>query len=525
MTTITKEQIEQVLAAIKVPYLEHNLAEVESVNKIDINDFRDFHISVDNYYTTHSPENRELSELIYHQLKNKGDIETKNIEQAYDSVKKMFLPDRYVKGECPRCGAKNQYGDNCESCGASYTPAEVKNPISTISNTTPITKKSLHYFFNLSKYTEMLKQWTQAGHLQKQVVNKLDEWLKSELKPWDISRDEPYFGFKIPGTDDKYFYVWLDAPIGYMAGFKNYCQNKNNEKKNTNVNFDDYWKKDSTKELYHFVGKDIIYFHGLFWPAMLHGAGFRTPTAIFTHGFLTIDGKKMSKSRGTFIKARTYLDHLNPEYLRYYFAAKLSNDIDDLDLNFNDFTLRINADLVGKVVNIASRCAGFINKRFDGMLAKELENKTLYEEVVAAEETIAELYESREFSRAVREIMKLADRINQYIDEKKPWVLAKQEGQEQQVQAVCTMGLNLFRLLMIYLKPILPIMAEKVETFLNTDPLTWDSLNAPLLNHKINPFKPLLVRVEQQQIDAILEQEKVDLLALKATSASRHVTS
>lgn len=460
-------------------------------------DLTDFLISADNFYTTHAEENRALAHLIYQRLAERGDIESKTIAQAFDAEKQMFLPDRYVKGTCPKCKAPEQYGDSCEVCGATYSPMELIDPISTLSNSTPITKQSEHFFFKLSHYTEMLQQWCDAGHLQSQVQNKLKEWLDTELVDWDITRDSPYFGFTIPGCEDKYFYVWLDAPIGYMASFKNLCDQRDD------LNFDDFWHTQSTAELYHFIGKDIINFHGLFWPAMLHGAGFRTPTAIFTHGFVTVNGEKMSKSRGTFIKVRTYLDHFEPEYLRYYFAAKLSNGVDDIDLNLEDFMLRVNADLVGKVVNIASRCAGFIHKKFAGKLSGNLHQPELLALVKAKADKIAEYYEQRHFNRAVREIMAAADAINQYIDTQKPWQLAKTPGCEKQVHDICSQGLECFRLLMIYLKPILPVMAEKVEHFLNIQPLQWQDIESTMGEHEINPFKPLMTRVEAKQLDAL----------------------
>jgi methionyl-tRNA synthetase len=469
-------------------------------------DYKDFNISVDNYYTTHSEENRELAEFIYEQLKARGDINTKVIEQAYDPEKEMFLPDRFVKGECPKCGCADQYGDNCEHCGATYDPTELKNPKSAVSGATPVLKQSEHYFFQLGHYTEMLRQWTEAGHLQEPVKNKLKEWLGQGLADWDISRDKPYFGFKIPGTEDKYFYVWLDAPIGYMASFKNLC-NKGDSK----LNFDEYWNKDSKTELYHFIGKDIIYFHGLFWPAMLHGANLRTPTAITAHGFLTVDGQKMSKSRGTFIQARTYLKYLDPEYLRYYFAAKLSNSVDDIDLNFEDFMMRVNADLVGKVVNIASRSAGFIYKKFDGMLSHCIAEPELLAALQTASDSIAEAYEHHEYSRAVRMIMELADSVNQYIDAEKPWALAKEEEQADKVHEVCSMALNLFRILMVYLKPILPVMAEKVEAFFNIEPLIWADVEKPLTDHRINRFQPLMQRIEIEKKPKLLLMRKPKL--------------
>ncbi|MBT6080140.1 MAG: methionine--tRNA ligase, partial [Gammaproteobacteria bacterium] len=416
-------------------------------------DFADFMIGFDNYHSTHSEENRACATEIYCRLRDAGHITTRTIEQAYDPEREMFLPDRFIKGTCPKCGAEDQYGDNCEKCGATYSTTELKNAVSAVSGAKPITKESEHYFFKLSDYEEMLKQWTHDGHLQSEVAKKLDEWFEAGLQEWDISRDAPYFGFEIPDSDNKYFYVWLDAPVGYMASFKNFCSK--NE-----VDFDAFWSKESDAELYHFIGKDIIYFHALFWPAMLHGAGYRTPTAINAHGFLTVNGQKMSKSRGTFIKARSWLNHLNPEALRYYFAAKLGHGIEDLDLNLDDFRARVNSDLVGKVVNIASRCAGFISKRFDGQLSAEIAEPALYQSFVDQGVSIAQHYEERDFGRAIREIMALADQANRYIDEKKPWVLAKEAGQEQAVQDACSVGLNLFRALMTYLKPVLPQMAE-----------------------------------------------------------------
>jgi methionyl-tRNA synthetase len=467
-------------------------------------DFADFLIGFDNYHSTHSDENRELAELIYTRLRDAGHIATRTITQAYDPVKEMFLPDRFIKGECPRCGAADQYGDSCEACGATYSPTDLKNAVSAISGARPIEKESLHYFFKLADFGPMLRKWTGAGHLQAEVANKLDEWFRDGLREWDISRDAPYFGFRIPDTDDKYFYVWLDAPIGYMASFRNLCAREG-------LDFDAFWKKDSDAELYHFIGKDIIYFHALFWPAMLEGAGFRTPTAINAHGFLTVNGQKMSKSRGTFIKARTWLDHLNPEYLRYYFAAKLGSTIDDIDLNLDDFQLRVNADLVGKVVNIASRCAGFISKRFDGRLAKTCAERDLYDTFVRAGEEIAGLYDRREFGQAMREIMALADRANQYIDEKKPWALARQEGMEQTVQDVCSVGLNLFRVLMTYLKPVLPRMAERVEAFLGIEPMTWVNLAEPLVGHTIRAYEPLMMRVDPAAVTAMQDASKESL--------------
>jgi len=467
-------------------------------------DFADFHIGFDNYHSTHSDENRELSELIYRRNRDAGHIETRTITQAYDPQMEMFLPDRFIKGECPRCGTADQYGDSCEACGATYSPTELNNAVSAVSGAKPVEKESLHYFFKLADFEAMLRKWTTAGHLQEEVSNKLREWFADGLRAWDISRDAPYFGFAIPDAADKFFYVWLDAPIGYLASFKQYCER-------TGTDFDAYWKTDSQAEVYHFIGKDIIYFHALFWPAMLTGADFRTPSAIFAHGFLTVNGQKMSKSRGTFIKARTYLDHLNPEYLRYYFAAKLGGGVDDLDLNLDDFTQRVNSDLVGKVVNIASRCAGFIMKKSNGRLSGRVSEAGLYQTFVKAGDEIAGFYQAREYGRASREIMALADIANQYIDEKKPWVLAKQDGAEQQVQEICSVGLNLFRVLMTFLKPVLPAMAEQARCFLNLQSLNWDDIAEPLRDQQIERFKPLMTRVEPASVEAMVRASKEHL--------------
>lgn len=470
-------------------------------------DFDAFGVLFDNYHSTHSAENKEFSSLIYTRLRDGGHISKRTITQAFDPVKKMFLPDRFIKGDCPKCGAKEQYGDNCEACGATYSPTELKNAVSVVSGEKPIEKDSEHYFFNLADFTEMLDSWTKAeGHLQPEVRNKMAEWLENGLQQWDISRDEPYFGFEIPDAPGKYFYVWLDAPIGYMASFKSLCDKQG-------LDFDEFWGKDSNVELYHFIGKDIIYFHALFWPAMLSGADFRTPSAVFSHGFLTVNGEKMSKSRGTFIKASTYLEHLNPEYLRYYFAAKLTDGIDDLDLNFDDFSQRVNSDLVGKVVNIASRCSGFIKKRFNGKLSSNCSEPDLFKQFVDANESIAKLYEDREFGKAMREIMALADKANQYIDEKKPWLIAKEEGRDEELHAICSMGINLFRLLIVYLKPVIPVLAKNAESFLNIESQQWPTAETtPLLEHGINKFKPLMTRVEADKIEAIIEASKENLL-------------
>lgn len=492
---------------------------IENVRKEHITDINAFLVDLDNFHTTHSPENKELAETFFKRHLAKGNIIKRTIKQAYDPIKNMFLPDRYVKGECPRCSAKDQYGDSCEVCGATYAPTELKNPFSTLSGATPIEKESEHYFFKLQNYEKELRDWTRAGHLQDQVANKLDEWFKDGLKEWDISRDAPYFGFKIPGEENKYFYVWLDAPMGYMASFKNLCERRDD------LNFADYWEK-NTNELYHFIGKDIIYFHALFWPALLHGADFRTPTAIYSHGFLTINGQKMSKSRGTFVNARTYLNHLNPEYLRYYLAAKLSERIEDLDVNFDDFMSRVNSDLVGKYVNIASRCASFLQKYFNSTLSNSLSEESLYQEFATAGNEIAEKYDKLEFSQAIRQIMALTDRANQYIDEKKPWSAIKDTARQQEVHDVCSMGIQLFRLLTIYLKPVLPETAKKVELFLAIQPLTWADKDKPLLNHVVNEFQPLAQRLEKKQIEDLKMsiQETIEQAAPTPTPTKSYIS-
>lgn len=465
-------------------------------------DLDDFHIDFSYYHSTHSEENREISELIYNRLNDSGYIKKRVISQAFDPEKEMFLPDRYIKGECPKCGADDQYGDNCEACGATYSTTEIKNARSVISGATPIKKDSEHYFFDLPQFEEELKDWIKAGHLQEQVSNKLTEWFEQGLQQWDISRDKPYFGFKIPETEDKYFYVWLDAPIGYMASFKKLCDN-------SELNFDDFFGKDSDTELYHFIGKDIVYFHALFWPATLMGSDFRTPNAVFAHGFLSVNGQKMSKSRGTFINARTYLENLDPECLRYYYAYKLTSKIDDIDLNLEDFKKRVNSDLVGKVINIASRSASFVVKKYDKELSANCVEKSLYDEFIEAGSDIAKHYEARNFSQAMRLIMKLADKANQYIDEKKPWQLVKIEGNEKEVHEITSLAINLFKVLMTYLKPVLPEMAIRSEEFLNVDSLKWTDIQHPLINHKINKFKPLMTRIEDDQIDQMVESSKV----------------
>jgi methionyl-tRNA synthetase len=464
-------------------------------------DFKEFSIGFSQYHSTHSQENKEISTNIYNKLNAAGFIKTRTISQAFDPEKKMFLPDRFIKGNCPKCDAVDQYGDNCEVCGATYSPTELKNSKSVLSGAIPITKDSEHYFFDLPQFQTQLKEWTNAGHLQDEISNKLAEWFEQGLQQWDISRDAPYFGFQIPGVKDKYFYVWLDAPIGYIASFKKLCDEQG-------IDFDEYFNKDSTAELYHFIGKDIVYFHALFWPAMLMGADYRTPNAIFAHGFLTVNGQKMSKSRSTFIQARTYLENLNPECLRYYYAYKLSNKIDDIDLSLEDFKQRVNSDLVGKVVNIASRSAGFIVKKFNKILSAYAIEGDLYDAFVAKGDDIAQLYEARQYSQAMREIMKLADKANQYIDEHKPWQLIKEEGKEAQVHDITSLAINLFRVLMTYLKPVLPTMAKQVEVFLNIDTLNWNDLKHPLTKHQINKFKPLMLRIEDEQIMKVIEVSK-----------------
>ncbi|MFK0091512.1 methionine--tRNA ligase [Pseudomonas sp. NPDC090592] len=473
-------------------------------------DFADFLVDFDNFHSTHSEENRELSSLIYTRLREAGHIATRSVTQYFDPEKGMFLADRFIKGTCPKCAAEDQYGDNCEKCGATYAPTELKNPKSAISGATPVLRDSQHFFFKLPDFQAMLQQWTRSGTLQDAVANKLAEWLDSGLQEWDISRDAPYFGFEIPGEPGKYFYVWLDAPIGYMASFKNLCARR------PELDFDAFWKEDSKAELYHFIGKDIVNFHALFWPAMLEGAGFRKPTAVNVHGYLTVNGAKMSKSRGTFIKARTYLDHLQPEYLRYYYAAKLGRGVDDLDLNLEDFVQKVNSDLVGKVVNIASRCAGFIHKGNDGVMVAGDAAPELTEAFLTAAPSIAEAYESRDFGRAMREIMALADRANAWIADKAPWSLAKQEGKQDEVQAICAQGINLFRQLVIFLKPVLPVLAADAEAFLNVAPLAWNDHQSRLENHQLNPFKALMSRIEPAKVEAMVAASKEDLLAAEA---------
>lgn len=474
----------------------------ERITKEFLRDFSDFGIEFDNYYTTHSPENEALVVEMFEALRETGDIYTKTIEQAYDEQEGMFLPDRFVRGTCPRCATEDQYGDACENCGATYTPADLIDPISVLSGLPPVKRESEHYFFRLSDYEQRLRDWIKDAALEKSMVAKLDEWFDAGLRDWDISRDAPYFGFQIPGTDDKYFYVWLDAPVGYAASFKNLCDRRDD------LDFDEYWRPGHDTELYHFIGKDIMYFHTLFWPAVLQGSGFRTPTSVFAHGFLTVNGQKMSKSRGTFINARTYLDHLHPAHLRYYYAAKLGPTMEDIDLNLDDFVARVNSDLIGKLINIASRCAGFISKRFDGKLADALPDPDLFATFAGASEEIADHYERREYSKAMRRVMALADEANRYIDEKKPWIMAKDEDQLADVQGVCTQGINLFRSLMIYLTPVIPSVADDARSFLGEDEWCWNNATTPLLATTISTFTPLLTRVELDQVQNMVEQSK-----------------
>ena len=472
---------------------------IKETYKEHIKDFSDFQIEFDNYYTTHSDENKRFSELIFKKLEEKGNIVSKKIKQFYDEEAKIFLPDRFIKGDCPKCGAQDQYGDSCEECGATYPSTEVKNPRSIVSQTTPVTKETEHLFFQLSSYTSFLKKWISDETTQIEIKNKLDEWLSEGLADWDITRDEPYFGFKIPNMKDKYFYVWLDAPIGYIASHKNFCDR-------TDKDFDDYWKEDSTCELYHFIGKDIAYFHTLFWPAMLEGSGFRKPNAVYCHGFLTIDGEKMSKSRGTFFNARTYLNHLNPEYLRYYFASRLTDKIEDIDLNFADFQSRVNSDLIGKIINIGSRCAKFINQDFQNQLSESIYNQELVKSYLSKKEDIVKGYENRNYSTNIRLISKLADDANKYLDDEKPWNKIKIEENRDLVQQICTDGLNLFKILIGYLKPVLPKISEKVEAIFSCEPIDWENIENLQLSKKIQKFKPIIRRIEKESIDKMREE-------------------
>lgn len=472
-------------------------------------DFADFQVKFDNFHSTHSDENKQLSAAIYRACRDKGHIAVRSIKQLYDPVKELFLADRYIKGHCPKCNAPDQYGDNCEVCGATYSPSELVDPYSVISGATPVEKESEHYFFKLPDFEAFLKDWTRSGTLQDEVANKLAEWLDSGLQEWDISRDAPYFGFEIPDAPNKYFYVWLDAPIGYMASFKNLCDRRDD------LDFDEYWRPDSSAEVYHFIGKDIINFHALFWPAMLNAAEYRTPTAVNAHGFVTVNGAKMSKSRGTFIKARTYLNHLSPNYLRYYFAAKLSSSVDDFDLNLEDFVQRVNTDLVNKLVNIASRTANFV-KKSGGQLSANCAEPELLQDIIDRGDIIADFYEQREFGRAMKEIMALADRANEYIQTKAPWAMNKEPGKEQEVLEVCSVAVNIFRQLMTYLQPVLPELAAKTCEFLNLENLDWDSRKQLLLDHPINKFKPMLARADMDKVTAILDETQQELAALES---------
>ena len=483
---------------------------IEKVHAEHSADFAEFLVEFDNYYSTNSEENRELASGIYKALKANGKIATKTIEQYFDPVKNMFLPDRFIKGECPKCHAKDQYGDNCEVCGATYSPTDLINPFSAVSGATPVRKETEHYFFKLSECADFLREWTRSGTLQAEAANKMTEWVgevgENKLSDWDISRDAPYFGFEIPDAPGKYFYVWLDAPIGYMASFKNLCT-KNG------LDFDEYWKKDSKTELYHFIGKDILYFHALFWPATLEFSGHRTPTQVFAHGFLTVNGEKMSKSRGTFITARSYLEHVkNPEYLRYYYAAKLNGTMEDIDLNLEDFVARVNSDLVGKYINIASRTAGFIAKKFENHVAVADEHPVIYELRTAAS-MIADAYANRDFARALRDIMKLTDAANGFVAEAAPWVVAKDPSRDKELHMICSQALEMFRLLTIYLKPVLPNIAQAVESFLNITPLSWQSVNDGFGAKDINAYVHMITRIESKQIEAMVEANKESLQA------------
>lgn len=497
---------------------------IEKVHQEHAQDFSEFLVAFDNYYSTNSPENKELACGIYKALKADGKIATKTIEQYFDPVKNMFLPDRFIKGECPKCHAKDQYGDSCEVCGATYSPTDLINPFSAVSGATPVRKETEHYFFKLSECADFLRDWTRSGTLQAEAANKMTEWVgevgENKLSDWDISRDAPYFGFEIPDAPGKYFYVWLDAPIGYMASFKNLCTKEG-------IDFDEYWKKGSETELYHFIGKDILYFHALFWPATLAYSGYRTPTSVFAHGFLTVNGEKMSKSRGTFITARSYLEHVkNPEYLRYYYAAKLNSSMEDIDLNLEDFVARVNSDLVGKYINIASRTAGFINKFFEGKVER-ISNLPVIDDIRKAAPVIAESYDNRDYSRALREIMRLTDLANANIAEAAPWVKAKQEGVDARtsLELDCSGALEMFRLLTIYLKPVLPKLASEIEKFLNVPELTWNSVNTPLESgHQINQYAHLITRIDPKEIAAMTEANKENLQATppQAHSEQRH---
>ena len=489
---------------------EELIADVKAEHEAD---FSGFHIGFDHYSSTHTEANRYYSELIYTRVRDAGGIAVRTISQLFDPEKGVFLADRYVKGVCPKCGVDDQYGDNCEACGATYQASELKNPKSTLSGETPVLKDSQHLFFELGQHTDFLKEWTRSGRLQPEVANKLAEWIDGGLKSWDISRDAPYFGFEVPDHPGTYFYVWLDAPIGYMGAFKEWCDAHD-------FDFDSVWSPESDAEVYHFIGKDIVNFHCLFWPAMLHQANFRTPTGVNVHGFVTVDGRKMSKSRGTFIKARTYLDHLDPEYLRYYFATKLSARVEDIDLSLEDFVQKVNSDLVGKLVNIASRTAGFISKKFAGQLSSELANPGLVEAIRAKGPDIQEAFENREFSKATREIMALADDVNAWIAEMAPWQLAKNETTLPDVQPICTTAINAFRLLVLYLKPVMPTLSDKVQHFLQVDHLDYESLNHTLLDHQIEAFTPLITRIEMKDVEAMIQSEVTEIKETTETSTS-----
>ena len=501
---------------------EQQIANVQAAHEAD---FAKFLINFDNYHSTHSAENKECSELIYRRLRDAGHISTRDVEQLFDPEKQLFLADRFVKGTCPECAAPDQYGDNCEVCGTTYDATDLKDPRSTLSNAVPVLKTSKHYFFDLPEFEQFLKDWTRSDNrLQTSVANKLQEWFDAGLTSWDISRDAPYFGFQIPDTPsdetEKYFYVWLDAPVGYMASFKNLCEKRAGT--DNALDFDHYWagENEHKTEVYHFIGKDIVYFHALFWPAMLAGSEFRTPTGVFAHGFLMVNGEKMSKSRGTFIKADTYAKHLHPEYLRYYFASKLSDKVEDINLDLEDFMQKVNSDLVGKVVNIASRSAGFLVKKYDGMLTDVCAEPNLLADITKTGDEIAAAYENREFSRAMRLIMQCADKANEYIDEKKPWALAKVEGAEQEVQDVCSVAINIFRQLMVYLAPVLPELTANAKEFLNIDDLSFASRNEWLLGHQINKFKPLMQRIEEKDITAMVDASKASLGATSDATAT-----
>jgi methionyl-tRNA synthetase len=500
---------------IMIKAREENIAPEEMVTRVakeQLEDLQAFDVDFDNFYTTHSEENEQLVCRIFEALRETDNIYTKTIEQAFDEQEKMFLPDRFVRGTCPRCKSTDQYGDACEVCGATYTPNDLIEPVSVLSGTSPIWKESEHYFFRLSAFGDRLKAWMKTANLHQNITSKLEEWFDVGLQDWDISRDAPYFGFLIPGTQDKYFYVWLDAPVGYIASFLNLT------KRRDDLDFDEYWTPGHDTEVYHFIGKDIVYFHTLFWPAVLEGAGFRQPNSVFAHGFLTVNGAKMSKSRGTFINAQSYLNHLNPTHLRYYYAAKLGPGMDDIDLNLEDFVARVNSDMVGKLVNIASRCAGFISKRFDGQMAQVLDDNALFDEFAAASETIAEHFERREYSKAMRIVMSLADQANRYIESKKPWLMIKDAEQADEVQNVCTQGLNLFRTLMIYLSPVVPTLATDAQALFREEPWDWDAATTPLLGHTIANYKPLLMRVEQAQVDKMSEETAQPEAAAPAVS-------